>query len=242
MEQIDLISNKEIGPYIYFSQLQAYNNGVYILNNICKKFYSNKSLGIYARSLNMNDIEKHLNEKGINARDSYENTAGRKYGEKYTFSNAIYPTIYEQENGGAIDNNTIKTDGIGASDSGINMPIIEETSKNATKLTATQTFYEVTFSEDFDEEFNYIFPTHNDCWIATRYVDCKSRAEFGLYWINREEIGTNDSLGRFHSGSNPFNYLNGALRPVVSLGPNIKINVCDEPNGSDEDHMHSISL
>lgn len=45
-----------------FSGALGYNNSVYLLNDICKKLYSNTNLGIEARSLNIEDIENQMNE------------------------------------------------------------------------------------------------------------------------------------------------------------------------------------
>lgn len=48
------------------------------MNEICKAQYSNKSLGVNARSINLLDMEKHLTAAGIAARNAYSNNV--KYG------------------------------------------------------------------------------------------------------------------------------------------------------------------
>ena len=76
----------------------GYNNGVYLLNDICKSRYGNARLGATARSLNIEDIESRMNATGIAARNAFK--AGTvQYGttRKYTGSNAKYPAVYEQE-------------------------------------------------------------------------------------------------------------------------------------------------
>ena len=83
---------------VYFQGSTGYNNGVYLLNDICKSRYGNASLGATARSLNIEDIESRMNATGIAARNAYK--AGTvQYGttRKYTGSFKNYPALYEQE-------------------------------------------------------------------------------------------------------------------------------------------------
>ena len=87
---------------ITFQGSTGYNNGVYLLNDICKSRYGNASLGATARSLTIEDIESRMNSNGIAARNAnkgYNNTGTTQYGatRKYTGSNAKYPALYEQE-------------------------------------------------------------------------------------------------------------------------------------------------
>ena len=94
------IGSKEVG----FGDSTGYNNGVYLLNDICKSRYGNASLGATARSLTIEDIESKMNSKGIAARNAYK--AGTvQYGttRKYTGSNTQYPAIYAQEKYSGVD-------------------------------------------------------------------------------------------------------------------------------------------
>ena len=83
---------------VYFRGSTGYNNGVYLLNDICKSRYGNASLGATARSLTIEDIESRMNSKGIAAKNAFK-SGTTQYGttKKYTGSNAQYPAIYEQE-------------------------------------------------------------------------------------------------------------------------------------------------
>ena len=83
---------------VYFQGPKGYNNGVYLLNDICKSRYGNASLGATARSLNIEDIESRMNSKGIAARNAFK-SGTVQYGttKKYTGSFTRYPAIYEQE-------------------------------------------------------------------------------------------------------------------------------------------------
>ena len=83
---------------VSFRGSTGYNNGVYLLNDICKSRYGNVSLGATARSLTIEDIESRMNSKGIAAKNAFK-SGTTQYGttKKYTGSNAQYPAIYEQE-------------------------------------------------------------------------------------------------------------------------------------------------
>ena len=82
---------------VRFTRTTGYNNGVYLLNDICKSRYGNASLGATARSLNIEDIESRMNATGIAARNAYKYESVQ-YGttKKYT-GNTKYPALYEQE-------------------------------------------------------------------------------------------------------------------------------------------------
>ena len=62
----DLTNNK-----IYFNGALGYNNGVYLLNDICKELYSNTSKGVIARSINLKNMEDCLTDVGVAARNAY---------------------------------------------------------------------------------------------------------------------------------------------------------------------------
>jgi len=84
-----------------FENSKGYNNGVYLLNDICKSRYENASLGATARSLTIEDIESKMNSTGIAARNANKGFKNKsiQYGttRKYTGINAEYPALYEQE-------------------------------------------------------------------------------------------------------------------------------------------------
>ena len=95
---IDLVSSETTNKDIYLKGALGYNNGVYVLNDLTAKQYSNSSLGVTARSINLEDIENHFTEEGISERNSYKNN---RYGQSTTSPNTspcnYYPKLYEQE-------------------------------------------------------------------------------------------------------------------------------------------------
>ena len=90
---IDLIGDAT-SKSVYFSGPLGYNNGVYLLNDICKELYSNSTHHITARSVNLEDMEKWLTTSGQKARADYSNAV--KYGgtKEYTGINSYTPDIY----------------------------------------------------------------------------------------------------------------------------------------------------
>ena len=89
---IDLIGDATSNS-VYFSGSLGYNNGVYLLNDICKELYSNSTHHITARSVNLEDMEKWLTDSGKTARASYSTAV--KYGEtkEYKGSNSYTPCL-----------------------------------------------------------------------------------------------------------------------------------------------------
>ena len=96
---------------VYFQGSTGYNNGVYLLNDICKSRYGNASLGATARNLNIEDIESRMNATGIAARNACKSGTvqygtTRKYTGKYT---RYYPALYEQEKYAGVKRNVDNT-------------------------------------------------------------------------------------------------------------------------------------
>ena len=234
---------------VSFQGSTGYNNGVYLLNDICKSRYGNASLGATARSLTIEDIESRMNSKGIAARNAYK-SGTTQYGttRKYTGDYAQYPAIYAQEKYSGVDVSDV-ADGTqvitgsvdataqakmnpsgksGSDDIYTTLPETSETTgPSKTNLTCTQTYYyfDSTPSSYFDDSnfYSMIFKTGTYFWLASRYVDCDSDdsyASFGLRIVN------NSSLSGYFSF---FSYGGGAfsscyrLAPVVSLGSGIQV-------------------
>ena len=233
---------------VYFQGSKGYNNGVYLLNDICKSRYGNASLGATARSLNIEDIESRMNSNGIAARNGYK-SGTTQYGTTKTFtgSNAKYPAIYAQEKYSGVDVSDVtagsqviagsvdataqaKMNPNGKSGSDniyTTLPKKSETTgPSKTNLTCTQTYYyfSSTPSSYFDDTnfHSMIFGTGTYFWLASRYVDCyssNSYASFGLRIVISSYLNGN-SL--FSSGVYDYDRYS-CLAPVVSLGSGVQI-------------------
>ena len=93
--KVELVPTSPTSGTVYLGEAQGYNNAVKLLNDACSSLYSNTSKGITARSLNLDDIEKYMNEEKLT---SAKNDI--KYGEQLApalTSNKAYPTIYAKE-------------------------------------------------------------------------------------------------------------------------------------------------
>ncbi|MDO5556131.1 MAG: hypothetical protein Q4G09_05815 [Clostridia bacterium] len=187
---VDLVST-ETTERVGLAGAQGYNNGVYLLNHICSILYSNSTLGVEARSINLKDIEKHLTQAGINARNLYSNPDGFGYGDTKTFSinYSYYPNLYEQENGSGINidpnptetiRERLKTNGI---DNSNPAQLDANTGNNAYKqanaqgLTITNSYYDIPFNVTNCGALFYLFE-NSSFWLATRYVSVLSSRFF----------------------------------------------------------------
>lgn len=253
---VDLIGDiSSLDQTIYFKGALGYNNGVYLLNDISKELYSNSSLGVEARSIDLEDIESQMNEEGISARDAY-NSGTAIYGntKTYTGSNTNYPKLYAKENGSGIDltgeteeerREQVKKNGIEVSEEGYSSPTEETSSKANSSLTVTQSYYyfnntPASYFKDYDGSNSrvrdMIFGTGTYYWLASRYAGCYSaNAYFGLRFVSSSDL---NGSNMFNSGGNVSSDRN-RVRPVVSLGSDIKITACEGENSST--NMHQIS-
>ena len=233
---------------VTFQGSTGYNNGVYLLNDICKSRYGNASLGATARSLNIEDIESRMNSNGIAARNGYK-SGTVQYGttRKYTGSNAKYPAIYSQEKYSGVDVSDV-ADGTqviagsvdttaqarmnpnGKSGSDNIYTTLPETSETTgpskTNLTCTQTYYYFsnTPSSYFDDTnfHSMIFGTGTNFWLASRYVNCYSYYSYAYFGL-RSVYYSNLSGNRLFYSNGDANDDNNRLAPVVSLSSGVQV-------------------
>ena len=227
---LDLIGSPT-SQSVYFSGANGYNNGVTVMNDICKTLYSRGD--IEARSVNYEDLDHWLTDAGKATRDRYSSSGGVTYGDthKYTSSTyRYYPNLYAQEIGAGIDTENVKTTGLEISDEGN----ATGSTKANSSLKVTQTYWTgVMTSPNYGNGYNAL-KTSGSYWVASRYVNCESdMAVFGLWTVDNFLVG-----GIFMSYNHPMN-INDYIRPVVSLSPSVKIENCTGTNGVD--NMHKIT-
>ena len=236
---------------VYFRGSTGYNNGVYLLNDICKSRYGNASLGATARSLNIEDIESRMNATGIAARNANKgyNNQSIQYGTtiKYTGRNAQYPSIYAQEKysgvevsdvadgtqiiAGSVDTTAqSKMNPNGKSESDNIYTTLPETSETTgpskTNLTCTQTSYRLDSipSSYFDDSnfYNMIFGTGKYFWLASRCVNCSSNYSYADFQLHTVYYSSLSRSDLFDSNGRSFDP-DYRLAPVVSLGSGIQV-------------------
>ena len=235
---------------VYFTGSTGYNNGVYLLNDICKSRYGNASLGATARSLNIEDIESRMNSNGIAARNANKgyNNNSIQYGTTKTFtgSNAQYPAIYAQEKYSGVDVSDVtagsqviagevnataqaRMNPNGKSGSDNIYTTLPETSETTgpskTNLTCTQTYYYMdSLRSYFDDSnfYNMIFGTGIYFWLASRYVDCYSNNSYAFFGLRRVGYSGLSGYDLFYSYGYSYSNSN-RLAPVVSLSSGIQV-------------------
>ena len=222
-DTVDIISTNPTSSTVNFYNILGYNNGPYFMNEICKAQYSNKTLGVNARSINLLDMEKHLTAAGIAARNAYSSNV--KYGTTKTYtSNTKYPSLYAGQKGAGVNVAEVNASTISQPDITKGNDPYEESKAIATTepttdstygtenpLTVTQTYYNIPINATNYGDAGSVLSNSNYFWVASRYVDAGSYyAYFGL------RLAGTDTFGLFNSGDGTNSY-NNRLRPVVSL-------------------------
>ena len=229
-DTVDIISTNPTSSTVTFANILGYNNGPYLMNEICKAQYSNKTLGVNARSINLLDMEKQLTAAGIKSRNEYNKGSSTyaQYGTTKTYtSNTKYPSLYANQKGAGpnikeaeASKKITQPDTTKGNDPyeeskpiATTEPTTDNTSGTGNPLTVTQTFYYIPINDTNYGTAYSILANSTRFWVAARYVYTDSDdANFGLRYASTYTNG----YGMFYS----FGSTNGdgcALRPVVSL-------------------------
>ena len=227
-DTVDIISTNPTSSTVTFANILGYNNGPYLMNEICKAQYSNKTLGVNARSINLLDMEKHLTAAGITNRNACTNEV--KYGTTNTYtSNTKYPSLYANQKGAgpnitAANASTISQPDITKGNDpyeeskpivpkGTTEPTTSSTYGTGSPLTVTKTYYYIPINDTNYGTASSILANGTTFWVASRYVDIYSdRASFGLRCA---DTCTNGLYLFYSRGDTRGNQM--CLRPVVSL-------------------------
>ena len=225
-DTVDIISTNPTSSTVYFKNILGYNNGPYLMNEICKAQYSNKTLGVNARSINLLDMEKHLTSPGITARNAYQyDSSTAKYGTTKTYpSNTKYPSLYANQKGAGPNVSSITPSDITKGNDpyeeskpivpkGTTEPTNDSTYGTGRPLTVTQTYYNISINDTNYGTASTVLANGTPFWVAARYVSTDSDyAGFGLRYAFTNPGG----CGMFNSNGGTYGY-DCALRPVVSL-------------------------
>ena len=225
-DTVDIISTNPTSSTVYFKNILGYNNGPYLMNEICKAQYSNKTLGVNARSINLLDMEKHLTSPGITARNAYQyDSSTAKYGTTKTYpSNTKYPSLYANQKGAGPNVSSITPSDITKGNDpyeeskpivpkGTTEPTNDSTYGTGRPLTVTQTYYNISINDTNYGTASTVLANGTPFWVAARYVYTNSDyAFFGLRYANTNTYG----YVMFISNGDAYGHY-CALRPVVSL-------------------------
>ena len=226
-EIIDIICDNPTSNTVALGGILGYNNGPYIMNKICEKQYSNKTLNLKARNINLLDIEKQLTENGIKTRNSYSKLA--QYGKTKTYtSNTYYPTLYEGQIGSGMNTvSIIQPDITKGNDPYEESKPISESEPTTDKsyklatgkgLTVRQTLYYMPINTENYGNAYEVLNSSSKYWVAARYVE--TLTEVARFGIRLMDIQNMDGYGMFDSKIYEFK-VGFALRPVVSIQQNI---------------------
>ena len=229
-DTVDIISTNPTSSTVTFANILGYNNGPYLMNEICKAQYSNKTLGVNARSINLLDMEKQLTAAGIKSRNEYNKGSSTyaQYGTTKTYtSNTKYPSLYANQKGAGpnikeaeASKKITQPDTTKGNDPyeeskpiATTEPTTDNTSGTGNPLTVTQTYYNIAIDNTNYGTASSILANSTPFWVAARYVDAFSgNAYFGLRYAYTATGGylMFDSVGDTYGDRY-------ALRPVVSL-------------------------
>ena len=212
---------------ITFGGALGYNNGVYVMNDICKTLYSRS--GIEARSVNVEDFEYWLKQaRKESVRDDFKDGYNIQYNTTKTYeSNKQYPYLYQYEVGAGINSDTVGSGTLGRSktytnENGYTNGLTTNTSSEATtgkNLTVTQTYWDASITEaNFGEGAKVLFNS-TFYWLASRDARCIS--SYAYFSLRCASSGLYNH-GMFYSDGHT-NYGYYRLRPVVSLKSSVKI-------------------
>ena len=229
-DTVDIISTNPTSSTVTFANILGYNNGPYLMNEICKAQYSNKTLGVNARSINLLDMEKQLTAAGIKSRNEYNKGSSTyaQYGTTKTYtSNTKYPSLYANQKGAGpniteaeASKKITQPDTTKGNDPyeeskpiATTEPTTDNTSGTGSPLTVTQTYYYIPINDTNYGAASSILANGTPFWVAARSVNTDSdNAGFGLRYADTDTYG----CGMFYSYGYAGGY-NFALRPVVSL-------------------------
>ena len=219
-DTVDIISTNPTSSTVYFKNILGYNNGPYLMNEICKAQYSNKTLGVNARSINLLDMEKHLTAAGIAARNAYSSNV--KYGTTKTYtSNTKYPSLYANQKGAGPNVSSITpSDTTKGNDPyeeskpiATTEPTTDNTSGTGNPLTVTQTYYNISIDNTNYGTASTVLANGTPFWVAARYVYTNS--SYAIFGLRYAYTNTNGYRMFYSDGNTYGNFF--ALRPVVSL-------------------------
>ena len=238
--RMDLIGSTT-NQNVYFQRATGYNNGVTVMNDICKELYSKNTKGITARSVKLEDMESWLTESGKTARGNYSAyTDGPKYGHTQTYvTNRYYPNLYAQAIGGKIDSGAIE--GIDVEE-GNKTGLTESqegtasgSTQASTNITVTQTYYDIPINSTNYGDGAKALSSGTSYWVSSRSARCNSsHACFGL----RSASTYMSCISMFNSNGYT-GYCYYRLRPVVSLGSEVQVETCSGTNSTT--NMHTIT-
>ena len=207
--EITLISEEPINNVSLKGSL-GYNNGVYLLNDLCYKLYSSND-SKYVRNLNIEDIEKYLDT------DVWNYDIQSNY--KTYISNLYYPTIWSKEKNVIIDNTNIN--GTLNKSESVELSKLNSYKETTLSLTTKNNYWSSSLIENnFKDKEMYKLLIKNEL-LSTRYTSTEEdNIEWGLIGIKDSSVIKN----KLYSSDNVNKEITGSLRPIITLKDSVILN------------------
>ena len=207
--EITLISEEPINNVSLKGSL-GYNNGVYLLNDLCYKLYSSND-SKYVRNLNIEDIEKYLDT------DVWNYDIQSNY--KTYISNLYYPTIWSKEKNVIIDNTNIN--GTLNKSESVELSKLNSYKETTLSLTTKNNYWSSSLIENnFKDKEMYKLLIKNEL-LSTRYTSTEEdNIEWGLIDIKDSSVIKN----KLYSSDNVNKEITGYLRPIITLKDSVILN------------------
>ncbi len=205
---------------VNFQGAQGYNNAVQLLNIACSELYKDTTLGITARSINIEDFEK--------AQEVADYRDEKITGTIYNYSGKWRPTIYADEMSGA------KTMSQPISTSNTDLIERNEASKlggEETTFTGKNTYYELSNSElsaKLGGLASKLLPngSSTDYWVASRCADAWSGNCY--FTVRAIRGGKLDAHWAFFTNSFEYETAVHGFFPVISVNAEHLSKVTDQ--------------
>ncbi len=239
---IRLISEKPTNDTLTLHGATGYNNGIYLLNKICKECYTMSGIkGIDVSSIKRSDIEKvstydYTQYKHLENSWEEDENGTIKYGDTTTSSNNnYYPLMWGDNDKNWTyknDNGEITGDKEGLIfEKGNEKEYISDVKSQAgdSSTQFRQSYYSHWYERSEFKNPKYydlLFNTKFDCfyWLATRAVRIEHVIGYGLQHVNSESA--EDQMNHLLSGWAIYNSSNAngkayhQIRPIVSINLN----------------------
>jgi hypothetical protein len=207
--EITLISEEPINK-INLNGSIGYNNGVYLLNDLCYKLYSSND-SKYVRNLNIEDIEKYLDT------DVWDYNIQSNY--KTYKNNLYYPTIWIKEKNVIINNKNI--DGTLNKSESVELSKLTSYKETSSSITTINNYWSSSLIENnFKDKKMYKLLIRNEL-LSTRYTSTEEdNIEWGLIGIDDSSVVKNE----LYSSDNVNKEITGYLRPIITLKDSVILN------------------
>lgn len=220
--KVRLISDKPTNSTIALKGWNGYNNAVYLIDDVCKTLYSNKSYANSVQNLKIEDIQNVMLK-------DYTKLEYSNYGETSSPKSKNYPSIFAQEEGQEVDGK------IGAFGQSKQDKLIKQTTVNTAKswnIKCTY-WYDKLKAEDYKKtEYNNLFMEdenkkhYEPYWLSSRCISVDAVNDNTCFQIRCiDEYGGPDGRTLTY-GNSEGDYVDGRsykFRPVITLNSNIQV-------------------